>query len=149
MGNICRSPTAEGVFRALVTREWPLASLIIDSAGTHDYHVGRPPHSTTIAAAASRGFDLTALRARQVGARDFTAFDFVLAMDRANLAVLKSLPGAAKARHLGLFMEFSERYRGLDVPDPYGGAPADFELVLDMVEDGALGLIRHLRSPGG
>jgi protein-tyrosine phosphatase len=149
MGNICRSPTAEGVFRALVEREWPQGRLVIDSAGTHDYHVGRAAHPVSVAAAAARGFDLSTLRARQVEPGDFGRFDLVLAMDRSNLALLKSLDGASTARHLGLFMGFSERYPGQDVPDPYGGAPAGFERVLDMVEDASLGLIRHLRAVGG
>jgi len=146
MGNICRSPTAEGVFRATVAREWPQARLALDSAGTHDYHVGRPPDADAIAAAALRGYDISMLRARQVSTSDFTTYDFILAMDRRNLKALQAIGRSSQARHLGLFMDFSDGHRGFDVPDPYGGTPADFDRVLDMVEDASRGLLEHLRS---
>ena len=147
LGNICRSPTAEGVLRAIAAREFPGVKLEIDSAGTADYHVGEPPDRRTVAAARRRGYDLAGLRARQVQRDDFHAFDFVLAMDRANLAELESrrprrrhgasraVPGVRAASS-----EFEE------VPDPYYGGIEDFERVLDLCEAAARGLLARLAA---
>jgi len=143
LGNICRSPTAEGVLRAIAAREYPGLVLEVDSAGTADYHVGEPPDRRTVAAARRRGYDLAGLRARQVQPEDFNRFDFVLAMDRANLAALARLrPEDASAR-LALFLDFAPD-SGLEVPDPYYGSVEDFERVLDLCESGARGLLDSL-----
>ena len=144
LGNICRSPTAEGVLRAIAAKEYPSLALDVDSAGTADYHVGEPPDHRTVAAARRRGYDLTGLRARLVQPEDFSRFDFVLAMDHANLAALERMrPKNATAR-LALFLEFSSGLATREVPDPYYGGDEDFELVLDLCESGARGLLDRL-----
>lgn len=146
MGNICRSPTAEAVFRQLVEREGLSDYLQIDSAGTHDYHIGEAPDARTQRAAQQRGYDMSALRGRQVERADFLHFDYILAMDEANLAILRRMRPDNASGHLGLFLEFAERHMEREVPDPYYGGADGFERVLDMVEDAATGLLRHLRS---
>ncbi len=144
LGNICRSPTAEGVLRAIAAREFPKMKLDIDSAGTAGYHVGEPPDRRTVGAARRRGYDLGGLRARQVRPDDFSRFDYVLAMDRANLAELQHLrPEDATAR-LGLFLEFAPEANEPEVPDPYYGGVEDFERVLDLCERAARGLLARL-----
>lgn len=145
MGNICRSPTAEGVFRHLVGEQGLGGKIVIDSAGTHDYHIGDPPDARSQAAAAHRGYDLSGLRARQITAGDFTRFDYVLAMDDANLYLLRQqCPDAYRGR-LKLFLEFSPDCGLREVPDPYYGGAQGFERVLDLVENAAQGLLRHLK----
>jgi protein-tyrosine phosphatase len=141
MGNICRSPTAEGVFRRLVRERAPERLIEIDSAGTHDYHVGEPPDTRAIAAAARRGIDLKSLRARQVSVADFEHFDLVLAMDRLNHATLLELAPAEFHERIRLFMEFAGDSDVEDVPDPYYGGPLGFEQVLDLAEEAAAGLL--------
>jgi protein-tyrosine phosphatase len=146
MGNICRSPTAEAVFRNYVGKAGLLERLRIDSAGTHDYHVGDAPDARAQQAAKRRGYDLSPLRGRQVEAQDFFRFDYVLAMDNQNLVLLERLrPGDAQS-HLGLFLEFSESHDEWEVPDPYYGGTDGFERVLDMVEDASKGLLQHIRQ---
>lgn len=144
LGNICRSPTAEGVLRAITAREFPRLLLDVDSAGTANYHVGEPPDRRTVAAARRRGYDLGGLRARQVAPADFTRFDYVLAMDHANLAELERLRPAAATAKLSLFLEFAPEAQVLDVPDPYYGGIEDFERVLDLCELAARGLLTRL-----
>ena len=146
MGNICRSPTAEAVFRARVEETGLAQHILIDSAGTHDYHVGDPPDMRAQRAALQRGYDMSALRGRQVELSDFTRFDYVLAMDRDNLAILQRLRPNNAAGHLGLFLEFAGRHSQREVPDPYYGGADGFERVLDMVEDAAEGLLQHIRK---
>jgi protein-tyrosine phosphatase len=146
MGNICRSPTAEGVFRAMAVAAGVADSLGIDSAGTHDYHVGAAPDRRAQAAAEGRGYDLSGLRGRQVRRADFAEFDYVLAMDHDNLSHLERLCPREHRHKLSLFLAFSERYAQREVPDPYYGGGQGFELVLDMVEDASRGLLRHLRD---
>ncbi len=132
-GNICRSPTAEGVLVAKAAQRG--LRLRVDSAGTHDYHVGEAPDARAIKHAKRRGYDLSAQRARQVRASDFHQFDYILAMDRGHLRQLESAaPADAKAR-LCLFLACSEIYKERDLPDPYYGGDAGFENVLDMVEE--------------
>jgi protein-tyrosine phosphatase len=144
MGNICRSPTAEGVLRALAARE--ALALEVDSAGTHGYHVGDPPDPRAVRHARARGYDLAALRARTVAPEDFERFDLVLAMDEANLARLQQRCPPAHAHKLKLLLEYASA-RGLrEVPDPYYGDADGFERVLDLVEDAARGLIAELRA---
>jgi protein-tyrosine phosphatase len=145
MGNICRSPTAEGVFRQRL-REAGLDHLVrLDSAGTHDYHIGKSPDLRASQAASRRGYDLSDLVGRQVCARDFETFDLILAMDAENLANLKRVCPAGQAHKLRLFLSFSERFAGQEVPDPYYGGPQGFDHVLDMVEDAAEGLLAEIR----
>lgn len=146
MGNICRSPTAEGVFRAKVQAAGLTDRILIDSAGTHDYHIGKAPDNRTQQAALKRGYDLSPLRGRQVTAQDFLAFDYVLAMDLANLAILQRLRPAHANSHLGLFLAYARSHSQREVPDPYYGGAAGFERVLDMVEDAAEGLLAHVRK---
>ncbi len=149
LGNICRSPTAEGVVRAIAAREFPELDLEVDSAGTADYHVGEPPDRRTIAVARRRGYELAGLRARRVTRGDFERFDHVLAMDRTNLSHLESLRGAKASARLGLFLEYAPEC-GLDeVPDPYFGGVEDFERVIDLCESGARGLLERLLKETG
>jgi len=146
MGNICRSPTAEVVFRHYVEEAGLLDHIHIDSAGTHDYHIGDAPDSRTQRVAQQHGYDMGSLRGRQVGAGDFTRFEYVLAMDEANLAILQRLRPRDAQSHLGLFLEFAGRHAEREVPDPYYGGAGGFERVLDMVEDAAENLLRHVRQ---
>jgi len=146
MGNICRSPTAEAVFRAKVEEAGLAQQILIDSVGTHDYHIGKPPDTRTQHAAKQRGYDMSMLRGRQVEVADFTRFDYVLAMDNANMAILYRLCPKEQRDRLGLFLEYASRYREREVPDPYYGGEDGFERVLDMVEDGAAGLLLHIRK---
>jgi protein-tyrosine phosphatase len=146
LGNICRSPTAEGVMRALAAREAPDLKLELDSAGTAGYHVGQAPDPRTCAAAARRGYDLTILRARIVEPDDFEHFDLILAMDEENLRVLKRRAPSAAQERLRLFLEFAPAGTVREVPDPYYGGPNGFEEVLDLVESAARGLIAELRQ---
>lgn len=145
LGNICRSPTAEGVVRHLAAQEAPELNLELDSAGTAAYHAGAAPDARTVAAALRRGYALSNLRARVVTAEDFATFDLILAMDADNLAVLrKRAPVSAQAR-LRLFLEFAPEQGRREVPDPYYGGPNGFEDVLDLTEEAARGLLAYLR----
>ena len=136
-GNICRSPTGEAVLNHLVEKRGLADRIAVASAGTHDYHVGECPDGRSIKHAHKRGYDLTPLRASQVTREDFHSHDYVLAMDRGHLRILKGLaPANARAR-LGLFLDASARWKGEDVPDPYYGGVEGFERVLDMVEEAA------------
>jgi protein-tyrosine phosphatase len=144
MGNICRSPTAEGVFRRVLVERAPQLPVEIDSAGTHDYHVGEPPDARAIAAAARRGVDLRGLRARQVQDDDFADFDLIVAMDRNNHAALVERSPAEFHPRIRLFMEFASSSGIEDVPDPYYGGPLGFEQVLDLAEEASLGLLEEV-----
>jgi protein-tyrosine phosphatase len=136
-GNICRSPTGEGVLRHLARKRGLADRIVVRSAGTHDYHVGECPDPRTLEHARRRGYDLSAQRAMQVTPAHFHEYDFILAMDRTHLRQLKALaPRDAPAR-LGLFLDASARWKGEDVPDPYYGGAQGFEQVLDMVEEAA------------
>jgi protein-tyrosine phosphatase len=136
-GNICRSPTGEGVLRHLAEKRGLADRVRVESAGTHDYHVGEGPDPRSVRHASKRGYDLSRLRASQVSREDFFTYDYILAMDRGHLRILRSMaPGDARAR-LGLFLEASARWKGEDVPDPYYGGVEGFEQVLDMVEEAA------------
>jgi protein-tyrosine phosphatase len=136
LGNICRSPAAEGVTRAMAAARG--LDLALDSAGTGDWHVGSPPHPPMVAAARARGWDLSPLRARQVSAADFDRFDLILGMDRANLAALARLRPAGNATPLRLFLGEAE------VPDPY--FDGSFDAALDLVEEGAARLLDQLEE---
>ena len=146
MGNICRSPTAEAVLRARVDEAGLGQSILVDSAGTHDYHIGDPSDARAQGAARLRGYDMSALRGRQVQVSDFNRFDYVLAMDHANLSILQRLRPREAVSHLDLFLEYAKRYAEREVPDPYYGGADGFERVLDMVEDAAEGLLGHIRK---
>ena len=146
MGNICRSPTAEAVFRQYVEQAGLSGEILIDSAGTHDYHVGEIPDRRARQAAGQRGYEMADLRGRQVDPEDFERFDYVLAMDRSNLANLERLRPSDAQSHLGLFLDFARSHAEREVPDPYYGGADGFEHVLNMVEDAAEGLLTHLRK---
>jgi protein-tyrosine phosphatase len=149
MGNICRSPTAEGVFRSVVEKRQLGGRFLIDSAGTIDYHAGSPPDARAIAHAAKRGYDLSSLRARQVAAGDFDRFDFVLAMDKENLQTLQSMSPSRCRQKIELLLEYGHEFGGAEVPDPYYGSAKDFERALMMIEDGCNGLLDFLVSRSG
>ena len=149
MGNICRSPSAEGVFRSLLAARAPQLAIEIDSAGTHDYHVGEPPDDRAIAAARRRGIDLSALRARSVRTGDFDYYDLILAMDEQNLRELRRRAPPARHERIRLMMEFVPSGAARAVPDPYYGGPQGFEQVLDLLEEASEGLLRELLSRGG
>lgn len=147
MGNICRSPTAEAVFRHQVKAAGFAEAIYIDSAGTHDYHIGEPPDQRAQNAAVQRGYEMKELRARQVQMKDFEVFHHILAMDKDNLAILKQQCPPQYSHKLGLLMQYSERLSEQgEVPDPYFGGPQGFEKVLDMVEKAGRELLNCVRS---
>lgn len=143
MGNICRSPTAEGVFRHHAEQAGLAARLHIDSAGTHAYHTGEPPDRRARAAAERRGMSLEGIRARRVSAEDFEVFDFIIAMDEDNLERLRHEAPAEHQAKLRLFLAFGDSTER-EVPDPYYGGSAGFERVLDLVEEASRGLLGTL-----
>ena len=145
-GNICRSPTAEAVFRRHVEAAGMADRITAASAGTHDYHVGACPDTRAQAAALRRQYDLSRQRARLLSARDFDAFDHVLAMDRGHLAFMLRACPAAQRHKIALFMSHAPHLGQSEVPDPYYGSAGDFELVLDLVEAAAAGLLRKLTA---
>lgn len=143
-GNICRSPTAEGVFRAYVQRAGLADRIEADSAGTHGYHIGEPPDPRAIAHAKRRGYDLAGLRARRVKAEDFEAFDLVLACDRGHHGLLRRLADTSEHGRIAMFLDYAPELGFDEIPDPYYGTGADFERVLDMVERASEGLLAAL-----
>jgi len=145
-GNICRSPTAEGVFRRHVADAGLAALIAADSAGTHGYHVGEPPDARTQAAARRRGYDLSGLRARRVAREDFERFDLLLAMDRDHHQILARLAPPSAGHKVRMMMSYARRATHDEVPDPYYGGPDGFELVLDLLEDASEGLVEALRG---
>lgn len=146
MGNICRSPTAEGVFRHFLQERRLEDRVEVDSAGTHGYHAGEAPDQRTQRAAAARNYDLSNMRARKVAAQDLDYFDMILAMDHNNLDVLKRICPAEKRDRLGLLMSYSKNFDDDEVPDPYYGLGHGFDLVLDMIEDAASGLLESIEQ---
>jgi protein-tyrosine phosphatase len=146
MGNICRSPTAEGVFASLVEQRGLSRQVQTDSAGTHAYHVGEPPDPRAQSTARRRGVDLSKLRARRFNRQDFLEFDYVLAMDADNYdALLKHCPDEARYK-LKMFLEFAPHLNETEVPDPYYGGELGFERVLDLVEAASTGLLDHIQK---
>lgn len=145
-GNICRSPTAEGVFRNLLAREAPELQVVVDSAGIGGWHIGSPPDERSQAAAQRRGVDISGLRARQIAGEDFESFDLILAMDLQNLSELKRRAPAQHKERVRLFLDFIPGGEADEVPDPYYGGEAGFEHVLDLTEQAALGLLQYLKA---
>jgi protein-tyrosine phosphatase len=146
LGNICRSPMAEGVFRAAADRAGLAGRVRADSAGIGDWHVGLPPDARAIQAARRRGYDLTSLRGRQVEVADFARFGWILAMDEANLEALTEMRPADFDGRLGLLLDFAPELGQREVPDPYYGGPEGFERVLDLVEPAMTGLIAEVQT---
>ena len=146
LGNICRSPTAHGVFQKLVDDAGLSQHIIIDSCGTGSFHIGEKPDPRTIKAAAKRNYDLSVLRARQFKPDDFSQFDYILAMDRMNLGNLKAMAPKHYTGHLGLFLDFSKQRTYTQVPDPYYENETGFDLVLDLVEDASHGLLHDIKK---
>lgn len=146
MGNICRSPIAHGLFRHLVAESGLQERIAIDSAGTHAYHVGNPPDERAQDTAQRRGIDISDQRARHVKAADFEHFDYVLAMDRDNYAILARLCPPGQEDKLHLFMDFAEELSETEVPDPYYGGMGGFEHVFDLVEVAARGLLERIKA---
>ncbi len=144
MGNICRSPTAEGVFRALVEKRQLQHLFHIDSAGTHAFHVGEEPDPRAQKAAGERDYDLSGIRARKVIYGDFEDFDHILAMDNENFAILTEACPEEHLHKVQYFMDFAPHVGERDVPDPYYGGSYGFERVLDMVEEASIGFINHI-----
>lgn len=146
MGNICRSPSAEAVFRHLALTEAPELQLEIDSAGTHGYHLGHPPDVRAQRAAQRRGIDMSTLRARKLTAEDFTRFDLILAMDEQNRADALRIAPRSQRERLRLLLEFAPQLDYREVPDPYYGDEIGFELVLDLVTSASRGVLTHVRE---
>ena len=146
LGNICRSPTAEGVLRHLAAKEAPQLALEIDSAGTADYHIGAPPDARSQRAALKRGIDISGLKARQVAADDFARFDLILAMDGENLRELQAMRPRNSRASLKLFLEYAPDLAQQDVPDPYYRDAAAFEEVLDLTSAASRGLLAALQE---
>ncbi|MDR1349832.1 MAG: low molecular weight phosphotyrosine protein phosphatase [Zoogloeaceae bacterium] len=147
MGNVCRSPTAAGVFHKFLRQRKLDREFEVDSAGTHGYHIGEAPDSRTQRAAAARGYDLSAMRARKVTPQDLQHFDLVLAMDKVNLDNLRQISDPAQYAKIRLFMPFARNFDDDEVPDPYYGLGYGFDVVIDMVEDAADGLLQSLLTP--
>jgi len=145
LGNICRSPTAEGVFRNAVQAENLEQYFHIDSAGTSDWHVGNPPDCRAQQAARLRGFDISQLRSRQIADTDFDLFDYVVGMDRANRANLFALAGAGRSHKIHLLLSFSGQVDA-EVPDPYYGGANGFNQVIDMIEQASQDLLTQIRG---
>lgn len=146
LGNICRSPTAEGVFRAVVAQAGLAQRIRTDSAGLGNSHVGSPPDPRAIQAARRRGYDLTSLRGRQVEIADFSRFGWILAMDEANLRALDRIRPPDYGGHLGLLLDFAPELGVREVPDPYYGAPGGFDRVLDLIETSTRALLARLQT---
>lgn len=144
LGNICRSPTAEGVFRKKVLDAGLQEHIEIDSAGTSGWHIGEPPDKRAIAAAKGRGYDLATLRGRQLVGDDFRIFDYILVMDRENLANSKAIAPSEFSGCLSLLLAFSSQSRYSEVPDPYYGGDQGFDTVLDLIEDSCDGLLKDI-----
>src|SRR5262245_48800944 len=149
MGNICRSPTAEGVFRAAAERAGLSRQFRVDSAGTHDYHVGEPPDARAIESALRRGYDIRRLRARQLAPRDYARFDWIFVMDRRNLREVASRRPRDYAGRIGLLLDCAPNLGVREVPDPYYGGTDGFEHVLDLIEAASDALLQRVTESNG
>lgn len=146
-GNICRSPSAEGVLRQRLETAGLGGQILVDSAGTHAYHTGDLPSELALRSGAKRGYDLRGLRARKVTAEDFENFDVISAMDQGHVEILRRLCPSDQSHSIQLFLDHAPQpLQGQDVPDPYYGGPEDYERTFDLIEQGMDGLIAHLRS---
>jgi len=145
-GNICRSPTAEGVFRKLLEANGLAGSVDVDSAGTGNWHVGESPDDRACESALRRGIDIADQRARQVRIEDFNRFDLILAMDQGHYQELQRLCPDSQRHRLRLFLDFAPAFGIREVPDPYYGGPDGFEIVLDMIEAACVGLLAEIRA---
>jgi protein-tyrosine phosphatase len=145
MGNICRSPTAHGVFQAMVDEHGLSDQILVDSAGTHSYHIGSAPDLRSQDTARTRGVNLARLRARQFLSEDFIEFDFLIAMDRSNFANMVAIKPDKSRAQLDLMLDYSKKYNQREVPDPYFGE-AGFDRVFDMVSEASQGLLQHIRQ---
>ncbi len=145
MGNICRSPTAHGIFQSVVDEHGLGASIEVDSAGTHSYHIGSPPDMRSQAIAQARGVDLSGLRARRFSTADFVEFDYLIGMDSSNLADMLAIKPDDASAQVILMLKYSDKFEQQEVPDPYFGNDG-FDLVFDMIDDAAHGLLREIRS---
>ena len=145
-GNICRSPTAEGVARKKLEEAGWGDLIRVDSAGTHGYHVGEAPDDRTVAAARARGYDLTALRARQLAVEDFHAFDLLLAMDGGHMTIMKRMCPPGLEHKLQMFMQYAHSNSRDELPDPYYGNERGFEIVLSCCEEAVEGLLHQLEE---
>ena len=147
--NICRSPTAEGVLRRMLSRKGLLDRFQVESAGTHDYHEGKPPFPGAVEIAKRRGYDITHCVSRRVVPSDFDHFDLILGMDRANLAHLRSIAPTRSKQKIELLLEYGDKYHGQDIPDPYNKKEEDYVRALEMIEDGCRGLAELLAKVSG
>lgn len=143
--NICRSPTAEGVLRSMLAREGLSERFEIDSAGTHDYHLGKPPFPEAMVMARKHGYDIGGRVSRKVGPGDFDRFDMILAMDALNLRALRAIAPTRFKDKIELLLEYSDRFHGKEVPDPFNGKEEDYRLALEMIEDACAGLMTLLQ----
>ena len=146
LGNICRSPTAQGVFQKIVDETGLSEKILVDSAGTSGWHIGEPPDQRTVNCARQYAVNLSQLRGRKTASSDFQQFDYILAMDESNLADLQSLRPENYRGHLGLFLDFSDQKHYTEVPDPYYGDGDGFELVYRLVDDAGRGLLQHIQK---
>jgi protein-tyrosine phosphatase len=144
--NICRSPMAEGVFRKLLQVRGLGDEIQVDSVATHDFQQGKPPFEAACAAAKKRGYEIGHLASRKVTPGDFDHFDAILAMDHGNLARLRTIAPTRSKHKIELLTEYSDKYYGKEIADPYGGKPKDYEVALDMIEDSCLGLVELIRQ---
>ncbi len=146
MGNICRSPTAQGVFEKVLAEHSLADKVQVDSAGTYGYHAGENPDKRAIDAAANRGIDISKQRARAVNQSDFDKFDLILAMDLSNMDALKEMAPADSKAKLKMFMDYAQSSNVREVPDPYFGGTQGFEVVLDMIQDASMGVLQEVRK---
>ena len=147
--NMCRSPTAHGIFKKKIAEHGLAPSVRVDSAGTHDFCIGEPPDARSREHAARRGYDISDLRARQIQDVDFESADLILVMDLSNLALVQQRCPPAHQGKVRKLIEFCRAASSEIVPDPYRGEPRDFEHVLDLIEDACEGLIWHVREARG
>ncbi|MCX4029426.1 low molecular weight phosphotyrosine protein phosphatase [Endozoicomonas sp. SM1973] len=146
LGNICRSPTAHGIFQQMVVDDGLADRIQVASSGTSAYHIGEPPDGRSQQAASQRGYDLSWIRAQQVTLDDLEAYDYILAMDKNNLSALKQLAPVNHHNKLKLFMSFAQQQSEMEVPDPYYGGANGFAQVLDLVEMAAQGLLQQIKQ---
>jgi protein-tyrosine phosphatase len=142
--NICRSPTAAAVMRRYLGRKGAEAQFEIASAGTHDYHLGKPPFPTAVQVAKQKGIDITAHVARRITMGDFDHYEMILGMDRGNISTLRKVAPTRAKEKIELLLEYGDEFHGEDIPDPYGGELQDFERALIMIKDGCRGLVSML-----